>query len=132
MTRGGVCCGLPPHGTPLTSVDVAPVDSGPQEFSGAVQSLVAHVVVAHVVIIIIRRKSIVVLYLVTSTALVNPRHVSVFDTVTQTRYPSVVSSVISRNRKTFSHHSNLPRHYQYKQYTFKEFVYHVITRMPGG
>ena len=53
MTRGGVCCGLPPHGTPLTSVDVAPhlakhawpVDSGPQEFSGAVQSLVAHVVV---------------------------------------------------------------------------------------
>ena len=44
MTRGGVCCGLPPRGTPLTSVDVAPhltehawpVDSGPQEFSGAV------------------------------------------------------------------------------------------------
>ena len=53
MTRGGVGCGLPPRGTPLTSVDVAPhlaehawpVDSGPQEFSGAVQSLVAHVVV---------------------------------------------------------------------------------------
>ena len=52
MTRGGVGCGLPPRGTPLTSVDVAPhlaehawpVDSGPQEFDGAVQSLVNHVV----------------------------------------------------------------------------------------
>ena len=52
MTRSGVGCGLPPHGTPLTSVDVTPhlaehawpADSGPQEFSGAVQSLVTHVV----------------------------------------------------------------------------------------
>ena len=53
MTRGGIGCGFPPHGTPLTSVDVAPhLDehdcqrvSRPQEFNGAVQSLAAHVVV---------------------------------------------------------------------------------------